>query len=407
MPRASIIIPCYNAEKYLAATLKSALAQTERDTEVICVDNRSTDSTPNILAKAAQSDARVRVFRENVPGEGPARQAGLAQATGEWLYFLDADDLMEPQLLERAIARGESEDADLVIFRTLTLNDVTGEVLPISYSFMRDWLPDGTQTFDPHDHPERILNSFQNWVHNKLFRASFVRDHGLSFQPVHRTADLLFTCRALTEAHRIALLDEALHRYRINNSQSAMATSDTYPLDFFKALLALRKALEGNGTWELYHDSFVSWAAVSIIANLETARSLEGFRTIADEMKRGGLEKVDLVNVDAGLMDSPWHYRRILDIRDLPLTELLFTHYADLKIRRDGCEDHASRVRMENARLRDELAQRDRRAHELEGALARRDEDVRHITSSVSFRLGRAVTAPGRSLRDRLSRRDG
>ena len=124
-------------------------------------------------------------------------------------------------------------------------------------------------------------------------------------------------------------------------------------------------------------------------------------------MKRGGLEKVDLVNVDAGLMDSPWHYRRILDIRDLPLTELLFTHYADLKIRRDGCEDHASRVRMENARLRDELAQRDRRAHELEGALARRDEDVRHITSSVSFRLGRAVTAPGRSLRDRLSRRDG
>ena len=73
-------------------------------------------------------------------------------------------------------------------------------------------------------------------------------------------------------------------------------------------------------------------------------------------------------------------------------------------------DSHVTRMRAlknENARLRDELAQRDRRAHELEGALARRDEDVRHITSSVSFRLGRAVTAPGRSLRDRLSRRDG
>lgn len=406
MPRASIIIPCYNAEKYLEATLESALAQSERDTEVICVDNRSTDSTPKILAKAAQNDARVRVFQENTPGEGPARQAGLARASGKWLYFLDADDLMEPQLLERAIARGETEDADLVIFRTLTLNDVTGEVLPISYSFMCDWLPADTQTFDPHEHPERILNSFQNWVHNKLFRASFVQDHCLGFQPVHRTADLLFTCRALTETHRITLLDEFLHRYRINNSQSAMATSDSYPLDFFEALVALRKTLEENDTWELYHDSFVNWAAENIIVNLETARSFEGFRTIADEMKHGGLEKVDLINVDADLMDSPWHYQRILDIRDLPLTELLFTHYADLKIRRDGCEDHASRVRMDNARLRDELTQRDRRVHELEDSLARRDEDIRHITSSVSFRLGRAVTAPGRGLRDRLSRRD-
>lgn len=151
MPKASIIIPCYNAEKYLPDTLESARNQTERDIEIICVDNNSTDSTRSILEEAAEKDSRILVLEEERTGEGPARQKGFVAATGKWLYFLDADDLMESQLLEHAIARGESTDADLVIFRTLTLNDVTGEVLPIGYSYMREWLPEEIDVFDPHE----------------------------------------------------------------------------------------------------------------------------------------------------------------------------------------------------------------------------------------------------------------
>jgi glycosyltransferase involved in cell wall biosynthesis len=366
MPKASIIIPCYNAEKYLPDTLMSARNQTECDIEIICVDNNSTDATRDILERAATEDSRIQVLEEKKSGEGPARQKGFAAATGKWLYFLDADDLMEPQLLEHAIARGESDGADLVIFRTLTLNDVTGEVLPIGYSYMCEWLPEEIDVFDPHEWPKRILNSFQNWVHNKLFRASYVYERNLSFQPLHRTADLLFTCRALTEAHRIALLDEYLHKFRINNANSAMATSDRYPLDFYEALIALRDALKEQGTWELYHDSYISWAAISVIANLEIARSLEGFSVIADKMKGGGLEELDLANADISSLESPWHQQRIQDILHLPLTELVFAHYADLKIRRDGCEDHASRVRMENAKLHSEIDGLNRRIAELE-----------------------------------------
>ena len=100
MPKASIIIPCYNAEKYLPDTLMSARYQTERDIEIICVDNNSTDATRDILEQAAAEDSRIQVLEEKMPGEGPARQKGFVAATGKWLYFLDADDLMEPQLLE-------------------------------------------------------------------------------------------------------------------------------------------------------------------------------------------------------------------------------------------------------------------------------------------------------------------
>lgn len=405
MPKASIIIPCYNAEKYLPDTLMSARNQTERDIEIICVDNNSTDATRDILEQAAAEDSRIQVLEEKTAGEGPARQKGFVAATGKWLYFLDADDLMEPQLLEHAIARGENTDADLVIFRTLTLNDVTGEVLPIGYSYMREWLPEEIDVFDPHEWPKRILNSFQNWVHNKLFRASYVHERNLSFQPLHRTADLLFTCRALTEARRIALLDEYLHRFRINNANSAMATSDRYPLDFYEALMALRDTLKEQGTWGLYHDSYISWAAISVIANLEVARSLEGFATIANKMKKGGLQELDLADADISSLESPWHQQRIQDILHLPLTELVFAHYADLKIRHDGCEDHASRVRMENAKLHSEIDELNRRIAELEHQVELKETAIEGFEHSTSFHVGRCITAPARGLRDMIKKK--
>ena len=383
----------------------SARNQTERDIEIICVDNNSTDATRDILEQAAAEDSRIQVLEEKTAGEGPARQKGFVAATGKWLYFLDADDLMEPQLLEHAIARGENTDADLVIFRTLTLNDVTGEVLPIGCSYMREWLPEEIDVFDPHEWPKRILNSFQNWVHNKLFRASYVHERNLSFQPLHRTADLLFTCRALTEAHHIALLDEYLHRFRINNANSAMATSDRYPLDFYEALTALRDTLKEQGTWELYHDSYISWAAISVIANLEVARSLEGFATIANKMKRGGLQELDLVDADISSLESPWHQQRIQDILHLPLTELVFAHYADLKIRHDGCEDHASRVRMENAKLHSEIDELNRRIAELEHQVELKETAIEGFEHSTSFRVGRCITAPARGLRDMIKKK--
>lgn len=405
MPKASIIIPCYNAEKYLPDTLASAQNQTERDIEIICVDNNSTDSTRSILEEAAEKDRRIQVLKEKNPGEGPAHQAGFAAAAGKWLYFLDADDLMEPQLLEHAIARGESSGADLVIFRTLTLNNVTGEVLPIGYSYLRDWLPQDMDVFDPHEWPRRILNSFQNWVHNKLFRASFVHERGLSFQPLHRMADLLFTCRALTEVHRIALLDEYLHRFRINNANSAMATSDCYPLDFYEALIALRDTLKEQGTWDLYHDSYISWAAISVISNLEVARSLEGFAVIADKMKKDGLKELDLADADISSLESPWHQQRIQDILHLPMTELVFAHYADLKIRRNGCEDHASRVRMEDAKLHSEIDELNERIAEREHEVKLKERTIEGFEHSASFRVGRCITALARGLRDMMKKR--
>jgi len=100
MPKFSVIIPCFNSERHVGEAIRSALGQTEADLEVIVVDDGSTDGSPAQIASAA-ADPRVHVIRETNRGVGAARNAGLAAARGEYVNFLDADDVLAPEKLAR------------------------------------------------------------------------------------------------------------------------------------------------------------------------------------------------------------------------------------------------------------------------------------------------------------------
>lgn len=115
MPTFSIVVPCFNAERFLGATLESCLSQTVRDVEVIVVDDGSTDGSPAVAERFAR-DRRVRLVRQANAGVAAARNAGLAAATGDFVNFVDADDLVEPEKLERQGAvLIENPQLDLVL----------------------------------------------------------------------------------------------------------------------------------------------------------------------------------------------------------------------------------------------------------------------------------------------------
>ncbi len=99
----SIIIPAYNAEKYVKAAIDSVLHQTYPNIEVVVVDDGSTDSTKAIIEELACGDNRVRVFSQKNVGQSAARNAGIGQARGEYVAFLDADDLFLPEKIERQV----------------------------------------------------------------------------------------------------------------------------------------------------------------------------------------------------------------------------------------------------------------------------------------------------------------
>jgi len=111
----SIIVPVYNAQTYVAGCLSSIQAQTFRDWECICVDDGSSDESPIIVKGFAAKDVRFRLIRQKNGGPGAARNTGLKAAQGEYFTFVDADDLVHPELLERLLDLARSHDADLVV----------------------------------------------------------------------------------------------------------------------------------------------------------------------------------------------------------------------------------------------------------------------------------------------------
>ena len=115
--RLSVVIPVYNAERYLCRCLDSVLAQTLHDIEVICIDDGSTDGSAAILAEYAAKDARIRVLTQENRGQGVARNRGLEVAQGEYIYFVDADDgLARTDAVERVVGMMESLALDMALF---------------------------------------------------------------------------------------------------------------------------------------------------------------------------------------------------------------------------------------------------------------------------------------------------
>ncbi len=124
MMKVTIVIPVYKVEPYLEACLDSVLAQTLRDIEVICVDDASPDGCPAILDRYAAMDGRVRVFHlEKNMGQGNGRNIGLYDGVGKYIYFLDSDDMIEPESMEELYEKAEAMDLDGIFFDSRAVYD--------------------------------------------------------------------------------------------------------------------------------------------------------------------------------------------------------------------------------------------------------------------------------------------
>lgn len=112
----SVIIPCYNVQHYINESITSVVNQTYNNIEIICVDNNSTDDTWNILQQLKNTYPQIIIEKEVVPGAPAARNKGLSIAKGEWIQFLDADDLLEKNKIEHQIGLVKKNNTKNVAF---------------------------------------------------------------------------------------------------------------------------------------------------------------------------------------------------------------------------------------------------------------------------------------------------
>ena len=215
---ASIVIPVHNGGNWLRRCLESVLAQTRGDFEVICVDNGSTDDSLGVLEEFARKDPRVTALSEARPGVSCARNAGMARARGEYHLFVDADDTVEPTLVERVVGEAEKNDADLVVYS-----------FDACYEDPRAGFPQppcpceslyGT-VFSARDLdvPATLVVTPNVW--RIAFRASYVRSLELTYPEDLRTSeDLVFVYRALLPAERVVALPDLLYHYSRDSAGS-------------------------------------------------------------------------------------------------------------------------------------------------------------------------------------------
>ncbi|TDB70712.1 bifunctional glycosyltransferase family 2 protein/CDP-glycerol:glycerophosphate glycerophosphotransferase [Micromonospora sp. KC723] len=206
----SFVVPAYRVQGYLRECLDSLLGQPFGDIEVVGVDDASPDTSGDILDEYAARDRRVRVVRlaENV-GLGPARNAGLDRAVGEYVWFLDGDDWLAPDCLPEVADRLRSTGPDVLVVDHVRVhwNDTA------SRSAMAEVFPEppGEVTFRLSDRPEALRLLHTAW--NRLVRREFLTRLGLRFAPGWYE-DVSFTYPLLLAAGRIGVLDRVCVHYR-------------------------------------------------------------------------------------------------------------------------------------------------------------------------------------------------
>ena len=245
-PRVSVILPVYNVEGYLGECLDSILAQTLKAIEVICVDDGSTDGSPRILEDYAARDARVRVIRQANAGAGPARNTGLAAATGDYVAFADPDDWCRKDMLELLLTEAERHDCDMVLSGARRIVFGTGQAY---YTLFSLGILRLARPFAPEElgHLLFVVGGARPWA--KLYKRHFVVDNKIEFQSLPQVNDLYFSFVALASAKRISVVNAACYNYRIGRPGSLQETvrASRRPMCWLEAFGAVRARLVADG----------------------------------------------------------------------------------------------------------------------------------------------------------------
>lgn len=255
MPKVSIITTVYDARDYLPLTIQSILMQTYRDIELILVDDGSPNGCGAICDEWAARDSRIRVFHQPNRGASTASNVGLDVATGDYVGFVDSDDLIEPNMVENLLCALQSHNCSIAGC-TASGIDEHGSPLPrksVKYPLT------GTQ-----DALDLFYDTFQNggmyamlcW--NKLFSASLW--HKIRFDTSYTYADDCNILHRIYDGHRIYCLDEDLYHYRY---RSGSQTSKSFCPAMLDDLRLYRTwydfLLQKPNRWDLSQWALARW----------------------------------------------------------------------------------------------------------------------------------------------------
>lgn len=231
----SVIVPIYNCENYLSACLDSLLNQTFSDFEIICVNDGSIDNSGAILKRYIEKDNRLKVFTISNHGQAYARNLGISNSQGEFICFVDSDDVVERTYLEKLFLSMEKDDSDLAVCDMYRV-----------YKKKPNWLEKYFEYYFPIeameytnvlDNPELIL-SIINAPYCKLIKKSYLESNQIWFMEGKIYEDFYFTQSLLASNPRISFVSEPLYHYFIYEG-STMTSKNSKVSDMYDIMESL------------------------------------------------------------------------------------------------------------------------------------------------------------------------
>lgn len=271
MSKVSVIMPVYNAEKYLSEAIESVLNQMYTNFELLLINDRSTDNSKKICKEYSKKDSRIVLLENNSEnhGPGPTRNIGLDYATGEYVYFMDADDWADEELLQCAVSRIQETNADIVQFGAIY------ERYDGNRSEQYFWSGKEILTKD-----EIKRDFFYYWKENRnslwmhLFRKKVVE--AIRFENIIIGEDICYIMDALCNTEKIAYIAKSLYHYRyvegstshrwIKNTIECREMIWNHQLNFLKSF---HEDMDKMAYAEVAYDNYI-WAIYQLSSNLCT-----------------------------------------------------------------------------------------------------------------------------------------
>lgn len=273
--KVSIIVPVYNAEKYLKRCISSLQNQTLKDIEIVLVDDSSTDSSLEICKKMAAEDSRIKVIHKENEGAGLARNAALEIATGEYIGFLDSDDYVENEMFETLYNKAIEHSSDLVMSGVLFVDgnifSEKGERVKKTYfdcdthfegEYALKKLRMGIVGASPEDADD---SKYGMSIWKNLFKKKIIDENNITFNSEREmlSEDALFMVDYISCIRKATGINEAFYNYVRNDS----SISKSYKKDRFEKSLVFVNEVEkrfckdiNKEEYQIYIDRF--WQAM-------------------------------------------------------------------------------------------------------------------------------------------------
>lgn len=280
IPKVSVVMPVYNTAEFLSSAVESILDQTLKEIEFIIVNDGSTDESPSILRNYARLDKRILLIDKKNEGSSIARSIGLSKATGQFLYFMDSDDILDSQALEQCYLYAGENSLELIIFDALSFDDSSG-LNNNDFNYNKQ----GLFPLDIMTGLEMISKLLEKklfrvppWIH--FIKRDVITKNSLDFYPGIINEDELFFSRIYFFAKRCAYLPKLFFKRRIRpNSTMTAKFSFKRASSYFTIIEELKRE-------DVSHSSLLAKVVERLVVNIANGVAYQAALLPSNERKK-------------------------------------------------------------------------------------------------------------------------